>query len=95
MKLSVRNNWEVLEWFWGEDRIKIESVEAVEVGEVILEAESRLRRTTVYDHGHTYPAESDNLFVEVPVPGAGFGVWVSVYDNPSLRNAISGIIGVN
>ena len=87
-KLTVRNNWEVLEWSWGGERLNPRKVSAVVIGDIVLEAAVRERRKTVYDHGHTYSASSDDLFVEIKTP-MGIDIWVSLYSNQNLLNAVS------
>lgn len=85
--LTVRNNWESLEWSFKGKRIEPDSVAGIYVGENFFETKTKRRFKTYNDMGRTYTAVSDDILVKVFLNDTLF-VWTSLYENEKILKCV-------
>lgn len=89
MRFEVRDNWGVYTWFVNGHPISLHDYNTVVIGDREYRIRAAARLNEVYDHGHTYEVKTYDLETRVDV--AGVPIWVSLYDNPSLRTKVRDI----
>ena len=85
--LSVRNNWESLEWKFAGDHIDPRDIAEVMTQGQFLRAKRVERVGTYSDMGNpTTTVRSSDMEIEITVLGTP--VWMSLYRHPELREMV-------
>jgi len=89
MKLTVKNNWESLEWSLDGERIDPNLIDSVEIDGWDWNVRAVERYATVNDMEQRYDITTTDIEIEAEV--ADVQIWVSLYKNPNVLKKIKGV----
>lgn len=91
--LTVRNNWESLEWSFGGRRIDPIGVHTIVINGVSCNARPKRVFRSYNDHGHQHSVETFDIEIEVDVLLVPEKLWLSLAQHEALRAGVTSVRG--